>query len=108
MGERIQTHQCSQDALGIDVQVDFVLAFAVVHEVPDARRLLHEVHAALRPAGRLFIAEPRLHVPASQFQGMVTIAEELGLKVTEKPGVRLCRAAVFAKQLDKPPQDRQP
>jgi ubiquinone/menaquinone biosynthesis C-methylase UbiE len=96
--ERIQSHQCGPNALGIDVQVDFVLAFAVVHEVPDTRRLLGEVRANLRPGGTFFVAEPRLHVPAEQFQGMVKLAEELGLRLTEEPRVRLCRAAVFARE----------
>ncbi len=98
VAERIQTHGCGPNALGIDVQVDFALAFAVVHEVPDTRRLLGEVHANLRPGGRFFVAEPRLHVPAGKFQGMVKLAEERGLKLTEEPRVRLCRAAVFVKQ----------
>ncbi len=98
VAERIQTHWCGPNALGIDVQVDFVLAFAVVHEVPDTRRLLGEVHADLRLGGGFFVAEPRLHVPAGQFQGVVQLAEELGLRLTEEPRVRLCRAAVFVRQ----------
>lgn len=97
LADRIQTHKCEQDRLGVDAQADFALAFMMVHEVPDQRRLLREIHACLKPSGKLLVAEPRIHVPGKAFQETGTTAEELGLKVVEEPWVRWCRAAVFAK-----------
>jgi ubiquinone/menaquinone biosynthesis C-methylase UbiE len=98
VGDRITTHRCDSDRLGVDVQVGFVLAFMMVHEVPDTKRLLGQVHECLKPDGRFFVAEPRIHVPAAQFDAMVKTAEDVGLKVSEQPHVRWCRASVFAKQ----------
>lgn len=98
VAERIETHRCEADNFGVDTAVDFVLAFMMVHEVPDARRLLEQVHACFKPGGKFFVAEPRSHVPAAQFNAMVKIAEEVGLTLSEQPHVRWCRAAVFAKQ----------
>jgi ubiquinone/menaquinone biosynthesis C-methylase UbiE len=98
VAERIETHRCDADNLGVDTAVDFGLAFMMVHEVPDTKRLLQQVQGCLKPGGRFFVAEPRIHVPAAQFEAMVKTAEEVGLKVSEQPHVRWCRAAVFARQ----------
>jgi hypothetical protein len=70
----------------------------VVHEVPDSRRFLEQVRGCLKSGGKFFVAEPRLHVPASQFETMVRAAERLGLRLSQRPHVRWCRAAVFVKQ----------
>jgi len=44
------------------------------------------------------MAEVRIHVPAEQFDAMVKIAEELGLRVVEQPYVRWRLAVVLTKQ----------
>lgn len=98
VAERIETHRCEADSLGVDTAVDFVLAFMMVHEVPNARRLLTEVHAYLKLKGKLLIAEPRFHVSGRAFQATVTVAEEVGLHLAEEPRVRWCRAAVLEKK----------
>lgn len=100
VADRIQTHKCEPDHLDIDVQADFALAFAMVHEVPDQRRLLGEIYACLKPGGKFLVAEPKIHVPGGAFQQTVTTAVALGLKVIEEPRVRWCRAAVFEKVAD--------
>lgn len=95
--DRIQLHHCQPDRLGIQTPVDFALAFAMIHEVPDARRLLTEIASCLNPGGKLLIAEPRLHVPAGPFQATLAAAREVGLDMCDEPPVRLCRAAVLIK-----------
>lgn len=35
VADRIQTHKCEHDRLGVEIQVDFALAFMMIHEVPD-------------------------------------------------------------------------
>jgi ubiquinone/menaquinone biosynthesis C-methylase UbiE len=50
--DRIETRAARGEALGIrdlDGRVDFALAFAMVHEVPDAARFFAEVACALKP-----------------------------------------------------------
>ena len=42
--------------------VDFVLTFAVVHEMPSASSFFAEVARSLKPGGRLLLAEPKGHV----------------------------------------------
>ncbi len=98
VADRIQAHRCEADRLGVEAKIDFVLAFAMVHEVPNTKRFLEQIHGCLKPGGKLFVAEPRLHVPAGKFRAMVKAAEDLGLKSLEEPRVRWCRAVVFTMQ----------
>jgi ubiquinone/menaquinone biosynthesis C-methylase UbiE len=95
VADRIVAHNCAADQLGVTAVVDFALAFAMIHEVPDPGRLLGEIHGTLRAGGRLLIAEPRLHVGARQFQQTVTTAERVGLQLATRPRVRWSRAALF-------------
>jgi SAM-dependent methyltransferase len=102
--ERVDARLAQPDRLGIDDlagAVDFVFAFAMVHEVPDAERFFAEVAAALRPGGTLLLAEPTGHVGAERFGAERRAAERAGLLVdrqeTRVPRVRLSRAVVLAK-----------
>src|SRR3989339_916791 len=74
--DRIRTHQCEPDSIGLNGPVDFALAFYSAHEVPDLRRLLGEIHRVLRPQGRFMVVEPIGHVTAADFQAMLSLAEE--------------------------------
>ncbi len=96
--DRIQTYRCEPNRLGIEAEADFALAFMMVHEVPDPRRLLAEIHGCLKPDGNLLVAEPKIHVPDSAFRLIVALAEEVGLRAVEKPHVRWCRAVVLERQ----------
>ena len=88
VAHRIQAHRCEANDLSVDAKADFVLAFAMVHEVPDTKRLLSQVFACLKPSGKFLVAEPRLHVSASTFQKMLEIAADVGFRqVAEKPQV---------------------
>ena len=63
VGEQILTQQVNHDTLSLDPDVvDFALAFAVVHEVPNAQSFLQQVFWALKPNGSLLLAEPTGHV----------------------------------------------
>jgi len=97
VADRIQFHKCEQDRLGVDEQVDFALAFAMVHEVPDRRRLLSEIGGCLKPGGKLLVAEPRFHVSGTAFRETVALAGEVGLEVVQEPRVTWCRAAVMGR-----------
>jgi ubiquinone/menaquinone biosynthesis C-methylase UbiE len=95
--DRIQAHRCKADDLNVDAKADFVLAFAMVHEVPDTQRLLSQVYACLKADGKFLVVEPRLHVSADTFQQMSEIADCVGFRQAEHPPVRRCRATVFVK-----------
>lgn len=95
VADRITTHMCESDRLGIEIQADFALAFMMVHEVLDQHRLLAEVYGCLKPGGKFLVAEPKFHVPGPAFQQTVTTAEEVGFRAVEEPHVRWCRAVIL-------------
>ena len=91
---RIDFRICAVDRLGLDVPVDFALAFWMLHEVTDPGALLREVRASLRPSGRLHIVEPKGHVSRRRFDETVELARRAGFDVVEGPPVRLSRSVV--------------
>jgi ubiquinone/menaquinone biosynthesis C-methylase UbiE len=99
LAARVRLQHCRAESLGLDevAPIDFALAFWMVHEVPDAAHLMAEVHDALRPGGRLLVAEPKGHVGEARWTRTVRAAEAAGLTVAGRPAVRLSRAAVFAR-----------
>ncbi len=97
VADRIVMHKCQQDRLEIDLEADFALIFAMLHEVPDQRRLLGEIHACLKPGGELLLAEPPLHVSGKSFAREVAAAEEAGFCIVDRPQVRWSRAVLLWK-----------
>ena len=88
--DRIETRLAQPDSLMIDDlagQIDFALAFAVVHEVPDRARLLSQVSSALKPGGTLLIAEPKGHTSVADYQAAIGTARQFGLDMTGEPAI---------------------
>lgn len=91
----IELHQCQDEFIGVTEKVDFVLAFYVVHEVPDQDKLFQELKSILSPKGKIFIVEPNFHVPKESFNTMLERSENLGFEVIEQPKSFLNRAVVL-------------
>ena len=86
----IDTRQAVGACMGIDDlagAVDFVLAFAVVHELPDTRAFFADAAKALKPGGRLLMCEPRLHVKEDDFSSTVRTAPAAGFREEARPVV---------------------
>lgn len=94
LAARIDFGTCAPDRLGLNVPVDFALAFWMVHEVVEPRRLFAEVRAALRPSGRFLIVEPKGHVSSGRFEATVRLARTAGFTVVEGPPVRVSRSVI--------------
>lgn len=98
--QRIETRLARPDSLAIEDlggTVDFVLAVAVVHEMPSADRFFREADAAMAPGARLLFAEPAGHVSDQKFAEELESARRAGLAVTDRPAVKRCLAALLAK-----------
>ncbi len=98
LSERIILHQCAERKVGVEEDMDFILAFWMVHELPDASDFFREMYGLLKPEGLLLLAEPKIHNTARGFDRTVSQAMEAGFVVSETPRVRLSRAAVLAKR----------
>lgn len=97
---RIETRICSQNSLNvsdIEEKMDFALAFAVVHEVPDRLRLFKEINQVLKAGGTLLVAEPKGHVSAKAFDESVELAKKAGFSISEKPVVGRSYAVLLRK-----------
>ncbi len=98
--DRIEPHLCAQNSLQLEKfagNVDFALAFAMVHEVPDSKKLFQEIAAALKPHARLLVAEPSGHVKNKDFADTLCIAGESGFQVTAEPHIARSHAAILEK-----------
>ena len=93
--KRIILHKCKEDELGVSEDVDFVLAFYMVHEVPDQEKLFNEIKSILKPNGQIFIIEPPFHVSKAAFEETVRIAQNAGFSPVKRPKVFLSKTVIL-------------
>jgi ubiquinone/menaquinone biosynthesis C-methylase UbiE len=101
MSGRIDPREAVGGSMGIaDLTgaVDFVLAFAVIHELPDQASFFAETSRALRTGSRMLIAEPVHHVTRPSFDETLTIASSAGLALENTLSVRSSHAAVLVRR----------
>jgi ubiquinone/menaquinone biosynthesis C-methylase UbiE len=92
----IELHKCDEDKTGVTEKADLILAFWMIHEVPDKQKLFIELKSLLKPSGKLFIIEPIFHVSGSEFDEMLNILKNTGFEVTERPKVSVSRAVLLS------------
>jgi 2-polyprenyl-3-methyl-5-hydroxy-6-metoxy-1,4-benzoquinol methylase len=100
LSDRIETRICSQNSLEIDdipEEIDFALAYAVVHEVPDSEALFSQVHQAMKPGSKLLLGEPKGHVSTDDFNQTIAIARRCGFEVVEHPKIKKTRTVLLSK-----------
>jgi len=96
--ERMDLRLTREGGLGVEYangKVDFALAFAMVHEVPDVPRFFREARAALKPGGTLLLAEPVAHVNERQYEETLALARAAGFAIEASPEIRLSRSSLL-------------
>lgn len=86
----INTRLCSTESLDVQDlqgQINFALAFAVCHEVPDKAKLFKEIYDSLKAGGQLLISEPIFHVRRKAFDATVKIALDVGFSIFIEPKI---------------------
>lgn len=79
--DRIDARVCTADSLGLgdrEGSFDVVLAYHVVHEVPDAGAHFRELHRAMKPGAVLLYVEPQGHVKKTEFARLCGLALAAG------------------------------
>jgi len=94
--KRISLHKCQEDKIGVKDRVDFVLAFYMIHEVPNQESLFEELRSILKPEGRLLIVEPKFHVSEKAFEEMIKKLTTKGFEIIDKPKVFFSRSVVLS------------
>lgn len=87
----------SMEVADLNGVVDFVFAFAVVHELPSADSFFQEAHHVLKPGGRVLLVEPKGHVSNALFQRELDAAANAGLVPVQRPVIRRDHATLLEK-----------
>ena len=98
LAQQIILHQCQENRIGIHEKADFILAFYMIHEVPDQGKLFNELKSILKPDGTMFIVEPKFHVSKSAFESMVILIEKSGFEIIERPNITMSRALLIGQK----------
>jgi ubiquinone/menaquinone biosynthesis C-methylase UbiE len=88
LSEQIDPRICNDSNLAIaDLtnQIDFSLAFFVVHHATDIAALMTGTKNALKPGGKFLIVEPSHHASASYCEAVESAAKQAGLSVIDHP-----------------------
>ncbi len=100
----VEARVCNRDSLNVnDLEnaADFVLAIAVVHEVPDTASLFAELYGVTKESGRLLVIEPGGRVSEKAFKATVDAAVRSGFTILENSGTRRRHQALFQKISEK-------
>jgi hypothetical protein len=100
LAERIDTRVTRPDSMkldGLNGRVDFVLAFAVVHEIPDGAVFFAEAATTMKSKARMLLAEPMGQVSEAEFDEELEMAKRAGLEVEARPPIRRTRTALLQK-----------
>ena len=93
--ERVTLHQCEDNKIGVTDQVDFVLLFYMVHEVPDKEALFREIRGILNTNGQVLMVEPPVHVSKAAFAETISIARGSGLTDINGPKVLFSKSVIL-------------
>ena len=100
VAHQIDARVCAADSMGLtDLagQVDFVLACAVVHELPSPSAFFQEAAQAMKTGAALLFIEPSGHVTNPEFDRELELAAGAGLTVVKRPSIRRSHAALLQK-----------
>jgi len=94
--EIIKTVKCDEDDINVSEKVDFILAFYVVHEVPDKENLFNSFNKILNDNGKVLVVEPKFfHVSKKEFASTISKAEKAGFKPFSGPRLAFCHSSIL-------------
>ncbi len=92
----IKLIKCEEDEIVVQDKVDFILAFYMVHEVPNKDKLFKTLKNILNEKGEFLIVEPKLfHVSKKEFDLTIGKAESVGFKATKGPKIRFSFSSIL-------------
>ena len=96
LSDRIKTHLAGPDSIGFNEKADFILAFWMMHEVPDQHRFLSEIRNLMKSDGLFLLVEPVIHVSKKNFARAIETAKKLGFAIKEYPKIRMSQSVLFS------------
>jgi ubiquinone/menaquinone biosynthesis C-methylase UbiE len=96
--ERIKLIKSEEDKINVPEKVDFILAFYMVHEVPDKNKLFIDLINVLDDKGQFLLVEPKLfHVSKKEFSATLKMAVNAGFKINKGPKLIFSFSAILNK-----------
>jgi ubiquinone/menaquinone biosynthesis C-methylase UbiE len=98
--ERIDARVTTAETMGIqdlEQKVDSTLAFAIVHEFPDAAHFFREVSKASKPNAQLLLSEPEGHVDEPTFAAELSVAKAAGFSLLDPPVIQRSLSTLLVK-----------
>lgn len=92
--QNIELHKCS-DRIDITEKIDFIIAFYVIHEVPNQNNLFEELKSILKTNGKILIVEPKFHVSKKSFDTMTKRLEDINFEIINKPKIFFSRSVLL-------------
>jgi ubiquinone/menaquinone biosynthesis C-methylase UbiE len=89
------THLSQPDDFGLNEKADFIVAFWMLHEVPDKIQFLNNIKKLMKSTACALIAEPLLHVTKRAFEQTIKTAEHCGFKIQDHPPISLSRSVLL-------------
>jgi len=92
----IRLIKCEQDEIRVPEKVDFILAFYMVHEVPEKDKFFKTMKNILDEKGTFLIVESKFfHVTKKEFAVTLGKAEAAGFKASQGPKLSFSFSAVL-------------
>ena len=95
---RILLHKSEENKIGISEQVDFILLFYMVHEVPNKETFFNEIKTIIRQNGKILIVEPPFHVSKIEFNKMLKLTTDIGFANIDMPKMLFQKTVVLQKK----------
>ena len=86
--DRVRLVQATPDSLKLAGPLDFILAFAMVHEVADQAGLFRQIYGSCAPKAKVLVCEPKFHVSRAKAEA------QIGLAVVQGFSGAMCEDAV--------------
>lgn len=97
IASNIELFKCGADSIAYKGQVDFILAFYMLHEVPNQEVILSEFKSILKPDGKILVVEPWFHVNKKAFSSMLNKAHKLGFASENAASIFFSRSVILTK-----------
>jgi len=92
---RISPRLSKPNQLGVPEEVDFVLTFWMVHEVPDFESFCRELLFMIKPGGTWLMTEPKIHTNKHHFEELLKTVKMSGFEVVDYPKTRFSRSVLL-------------